>query len=122
MSKARPVLARACGELDTKLVTFSTDLVFDGKKATPYVESDTVRPLCSYGRTKADAEVLVLAATATALVVRTAAFFSDHDDYNFVTRALRSLAVGEPFARERRARLADVRPGPRRRDARPRDR
>jgi len=91
------VLARACGDRDTKLVTFSSDLVFDGRKATPYVESDTVRPLGSYGRSKAASEVLVLEATGTALVVRTAAFFSDHDDYNVVTQALRALAAGEPF-------------------------
>ena len=91
------VLARACADRDTKLVTFSSDLVFDGKKATPYVESDAVRPLGSYGRAKAASEVMVLETTETALVVRTAAFFSDHDDYNVVTLALRALAAGEQF-------------------------
>jgi dTDP-4-dehydrorhamnose reductase len=29
--------------------------------------------------------------------VRTSAFFSDHDDYNVVTLALRALAAGDPF-------------------------
>jgi dTDP-4-dehydrorhamnose reductase len=32
-----------------------------------------------------------------ALVVRTAAFFAEHDDYNFVTQALRALAAGDEF-------------------------
>jgi dTDP-4-dehydrorhamnose reductase len=90
-------LARACAERDAKLVTFSSDLVFDGDKGSPYVESDPVRPLCEYGRTKAVSEVLVLEATPRALVVRTAAFFGDHDEFNVVTRALRALAAGGRF-------------------------
>lgn len=90
-------LARACASHGAKLVTFSTDLVFDGAKRSPYVESDAVRPLCEYGRTKAEAERAVLVAARDALIVRTAAFFGDHDDYNFVTLALRALAAGEPF-------------------------
>jgi dTDP-4-dehydrorhamnose reductase len=91
------VLARGCAEAGAKLVTFSTDLVFDGEKGAPYVESDPVRPLSEYGRTKAEAEAAVLAVNGGALVVRTAAFFGDHDDYNFVTLALRALASGAPF-------------------------
>ena len=92
------ILARACAMADTKLVTFSSDLVFDGQKTSPYVESDAVRPLCAYGEAKAAAEVMVLEAASDALVVRTAAFFGDHDEYNVVTCALRALAAGERFA------------------------
>ena len=88
-------LARACAETDSKLIAFSTDLVFDGEKAAPYVESDEPRPLSEYGRAKADAEATILATAAGALVVRTAAFFGEHDDYNFVTRTLRALIAGE---------------------------
>jgi dTDP-4-dehydrorhamnose reductase len=88
-------LARACAETGTKLVAFSTDLVFDGAKAAPYVESDEPHPLSEYGRTKADAEATILTAAESALVVRTAAFFGEHDDYNFVTRTLRALIAGD---------------------------
>jgi dTDP-4-dehydrorhamnose reductase len=35
---------------------FSTDYVFDGLKAKPYVESDEPRPLSVYGRTKLEGE------------------------------------------------------------------
>jgi dTDP-4-dehydrorhamnose reductase len=91
------VLARACASFGAKLVTFSTDLVFDGTKRMPYVESDATGPLCEYGRTKAIAESAVMAATDEALIVRTAAFFGDHDDYNFVTQVLRTLASGLEF-------------------------
>ena len=90
-------LARGCAAINAKLVTFSTDLVFDGVKATPYVESDGVCPLNEYGRTKAEAEAAVLSTTSDALVVRTAAFFGDHDEHNFVTLALRALAARTPF-------------------------
>jgi dTDP-4-dehydrorhamnose reductase len=91
------VLARACANTGTRFVTVSTDLVFDGHKRAPYVETDHVRPLCEYGRSKAEAEALVLAADPAALIIRTAAFFGEHDQYNFVTRALQSLASGQPY-------------------------
>lgn len=90
-------LAAACAERGVPLVTYSSDLVFDGAKVTPYVESDSVAPLNVYGRTKADGEGAVLAAHPTALVIRTSAFIGPWDDYNFVTVALRELAAGRPF-------------------------
>jgi dTDP-4-dehydrorhamnose reductase len=45
---------------NTRLIFFSTDLVFDGAKGS-YSESDAVNPLTAYGRTKAEAEQIVLA-------------------------------------------------------------
>jgi dTDP-4-dehydrorhamnose reductase len=38
--------------LGAPVVYFSTDYVFDGRKATPYVESDEPAPISVYGRTK----------------------------------------------------------------------
>ncbi|HEX7177357.1 MAG TPA: family 1 glycosylhydrolase [Pyrinomonadaceae bacterium] len=92
------VLARACAERGAALVTFSSDLVFDGSTRRPYVESDRPAPLGVYGRSKAAAEASVLAALPSALVVRASAFFGPWDEYNFVTAALRALAAGERFA------------------------
>ncbi|HEY4411477.1 MAG TPA: dTDP-4-dehydrorhamnose reductase [Gaiellaceae bacterium] len=43
-------------EIGAPLVTFSTDYVFDGRKRTPYVESDAPNPLSAYARTKLNAE------------------------------------------------------------------
>jgi dTDP-4-dehydrorhamnose reductase len=79
-------------------VTFSSDLVFDGAATVPYVETAGVRPLNAYGRSKAQAERLVLAAHPGTLVVRTSAFFGPWDEWNFVTIALRELAAGRRFA------------------------
>ena len=91
------VMARACGGRNLPFVTFSSDLVFDGALALPYHEEHRVGPLNVYGRSKAQAEVQVLDAMPTALVVRTSAFFGPWDDYNFVTLALRTLAAGQEF-------------------------
>ncbi|MFL5606393.1 MAG: family 1 glycosylhydrolase [Gemmatimonadaceae bacterium] len=91
-------LAAACAARGIPLVTFSSDLVFDGSKSVPYLERDAPAPLGVYGATKADAESRVLSILPEALVVRTAAFFGPWDDWNFVTLALRSIADGVPFA------------------------
>jgi dTDP-4-dehydrorhamnose reductase len=89
------ILARACAQQDVQLLSFSTDLVFDGDKPSPYVESDRPRPLNAYGRSKLEAERRVLELAPHALVIRTAAFFGPWDSYNFVTRALYALRRGE---------------------------
>jgi dTDP-4-dehydrorhamnose reductase len=80
-----------------RLLTFSSDLVFDGASRRPYVESDPIFPQNIYGRTKAEAERRVLALDPASLVIRTSAFFGPWDQHNFLTVALRSLRAGRPF-------------------------
>ena len=87
-------LARACAERDLPIAGFSSDLVFDGALARPYVESDTPNPLNAYGASKLDAERQVLGLGARALMVRTAAFFSPFDPHNFAAEVVRTLAQG----------------------------
>jgi dTDP-4-dehydrorhamnose reductase len=87
-------VARACARARIGLVTFSTDLVFDGRKREPYDEVDQPAPLGVYGRTKHEAETRVLEAHPASLVVRTSAFFGPWDERNFVTLALRELGAG----------------------------
>jgi dTDP-4-dehydrorhamnose reductase len=60
--------ARVAG---SRLVHLSTDVVFDGRKGTPYVEGDELCPITEYGRSKAEAERRVAAACPAALIVRT---------------------------------------------------
>jgi dTDP-4-dehydrorhamnose reductase len=91
------VLAQACASRGINLLTFSSDLVFDGAHSSPYVESDSVAPLNVYGRSKAAAETAVLAAHPRALVIRTAAFFGPWDDHNFVTQGLRAISKGDSW-------------------------
>jgi len=92
------VLARACARRNVRLLSFSSDLVFDGDKPFPYVESDAPRPLNAYGRSKLEAERRVLKLAPDALVIRTAAFFGPWDRYNFLALALRALRNGERWA------------------------
>ncbi len=89
------ILAEICGRRGIRLLTFSTDLVFDGAQRAPYDESSEPAPLNVYGRSKAEAERRVLALDSTALVVRSSTFFGPWDGYNLVTLALERLAAGD---------------------------
>jgi dTDP-4-dehydrorhamnose reductase len=91
-------LARLCAERGLPFVGFSSDLVFDGSAGRPYVESDAPAPLNVYGESKALAEAGVLEANAQALMIRTAAFFSPFDTYNFAHHVVRTLSAGERLA------------------------
>ncbi|WP_207421239.1 family 1 glycosylhydrolase [Desertivirga brevis] len=89
--KGAVILAETCATLGIKLLTFSSDMVFDGKKAAPYSESDAVSPLNIYGKSKAKAEARILAINPEALIIRTSSFFGPWDDYNFAATTLRDL-------------------------------
>lgn len=92
------VLAAECAKRGVAFVTFSSDMVFDGLKGSPYRESDPVAPLNVYGRSKAEAEWQVLQIYPQALVIRSSAFFGPWDRYNFVTLTLEALGRGEEVA------------------------
>lgn len=90
-------LAAACRRHGLPLVTFSSDLVFDGALGRAYVETDHPRPLNVYGASKADAESRVLELLPQALVIRTSAFFGPWDDYNFLAGLFRALDARRMF-------------------------
>jgi dTDP-4-dehydrorhamnose reductase len=90
-------LAAECSRQDLPLVTFSSDLVFDGLRRSPYCEEHDLNPLNVYGRTKAEAEHEVLARHPAALIIRTSAFFGPWDKSNFLRAALHALSRNELF-------------------------
>jgi dTDP-4-dehydrorhamnose reductase len=89
------LLARECARRAIRLMSFSSDLVFDGAKNTPYVERDAPAPLNAYGRAKLEAEQRILWHAPDALLIRTAAFFGPWDRHNFVAQGLATLRRGE---------------------------
>jgi dTDP-4-dehydrorhamnose reductase len=91
------VLAAACARHALALLNFSSDMVFDGTKPGPNLESDPVNPQCVHGHNKAEAEQRVLTVHPAALVVRTSACFSPWDQHSFLSRALATLAAGQPL-------------------------
>jgi len=69
-AEAPGVLAQICNERNAKLIQFSTDYVFDGKKRAPYTEEDETNPISTYGESKLAGEKNVLASENAHLVVR----------------------------------------------------
>lgn len=57
------------------LVHISTDYVFDGRKAAPYIEEDTPLPLNVYGNSKLAAEYFVRTINPKHFVLRTSALY-----------------------------------------------
>jgi dTDP-4-dehydrorhamnose reductase len=81
-------VARAAERIGVPLIHISTDYVFDGAKAAPYVEEDTTGPTGVYGASKLAGERAVLAEHANSAVLRTAWVYSPFGA-NFVKRMLR---------------------------------
>lgn len=69
------VLAEAAEKKRVPFIHISSDYVFDGKKGSPYLETDLTAPLSVYGASKALGETLALTCSRQAFVLRTASLF-----------------------------------------------
>ena len=81
-------VAAAAKQLGIPLLHLSTDYVFDGRKETPYVESDPTCPASVYGETKRDGEDAVFRCFDNVAILRTAWVYSPFGS-NFVKTMLR---------------------------------
>ena len=88
-------LSVLCKKYKIKLVTFSSDLVFNGENNGAYNEDDKPGPLNNYGSSKLLAEKIALQAGFRSLIIRTSAFFGPWDQYNFATNLLLTLESGK---------------------------
>lgn len=95
------VLARACAAESVCLLHTSTDYVFSGARATPWLEDDYPRPANAYGVSKLAGELSVRLACPSSYVVRVSGLYglagSRGKGGNFVETMLRLQAEGKPI-------------------------
>ncbi|KQR85536.1 dTDP-4-dehydrorhamnose reductase [Burkholderia sp. Leaf177] len=88
------ILAEEAFRLGSLLVHYSTDYVFDGAKAGPYLESDRLHPLNVYGKSKQVGEEAINASGCDHLILRTSWVYAAHGR-NFLRSILSRAAAGE---------------------------
>lgn len=96
-------LAESAAKHSTFLVQFSTDYVFDGRKTSPYTESDSNSPVNAYGLSKLMGEHFLRYCLPDAhLIVRTSGVFgiagSTNKGGNFIETMLRLANAGRELS------------------------
>ena len=95
-------LTKICNDLGIRLVHYSTDYVFDGKKQQPYAEDDCPNPLNVYGSSKLAGEYFALNYSDKSYVIRVSGIYgkvpSRGKSGNFVTTMIK-LAREKPEVR-----------------------
>jgi dTDP-4-dehydrorhamnose reductase len=83
------LLAGICKQLDIALIHISTDYVFDGTVAVPYLETDATNPQTVYGSSKLEGEIGLMEANLdTYAIIRTSWLYSEYG-HNFMKTMLR---------------------------------
>ncbi|MGA2142537.1 MAG: dTDP-4-dehydrorhamnose reductase [Brevinematales bacterium] len=85
-------IAKLSKKYGFRIIHISTDFVYNGRKNTPYVESDPTGPLSVYGRTKLEGEKHIMSAAGSYIIIRTSWLYSSFGK-NFVKTMIK--AAGE---------------------------
>jgi dTDP-4-dehydrorhamnose reductase len=85
---APAIMAEEAKKICACLVHYSTDYVFDGRKRSPYQETDTPNPLNVYGATKLAGEEAIQSSGASYLILRTSWVYGTRGR-NFLVAILR---------------------------------
>lgn len=88
------LLAEAAARRGIPIIHLSSDYVYDGHKASPYVETDPASPVTVFGRSKLEGEQAVQQANPKHVILRTAWVFSP-SGRNFVKTMLGQAAEQE---------------------------
>ena len=88
-AKAPKIMAESAEKIQAKFLHISTDYVFDGRKNTPYLETDLTNPLGVYGQSKLRGEEEIKTVNSQAIILRTAWVYGSYGKSNFVKTMLR---------------------------------
>ena len=90
-----------CCRLDSTLVHFSSDYVFDGEKSTPYTEEDIPNPLNVYGASKLAGELFIRNTMKKYYLIRTCGLYGEAGCWgkglNFIDKIISLEKEGQPL-------------------------
>jgi len=91
---APSILAEEAGRLNSLLIHYSTDYIFDGAKPVPYTEADTPKPINFYGESKLAGEQAIQATAVDHLILRTSWVYGSRGG-NFLLTMLKLMKERE---------------------------
>jgi len=93
-------ITQVCKDVDSKLVYISTDAVFQGELNKKYNELDQPNPINYYGKTKLQAEQIILNASPKNVIIRSAVIYGWHKKSrftNWIIQTLKEKRMVDPF-------------------------
>jgi len=93
-------IANICSKINSKLIYISSDFVFGGQLNRKYTEEDKPNPINYYGKTKLEAEKIILESNPKNAILRTAVIYGWHKKSRFTNWILESLSekkIVDPF-------------------------
>ena len=93
-------IAVSCNDVKSKLIYISTDAVFPGKMNKKYAEIDNTNPINYYGKTKLQAEKIILNESTENVILRSAVIYGWNPRSRFTSWIIDTLSknkIVDPF-------------------------